>query len=193
MSNKTVDRAVKAPFVEKRHAMETAEKSKNQWRTRAVDEFKQLAVLTAFLFIVIASTNIMKAAVLHTYGVDTAVWGSAIVKAAVLAKFIALGKVLKIGERNSTSPLIWPTLYGAFAFFLFLAALTVIEETVIGLLHHRSIGVSLGDVFGMRRAETLSGMLILLLVLLPYFAFEVLAEKLGEGRLVKTFFVDRTA
>lgn len=69
----------------------------------------------------------------------------------------------------------------------------MIEETVIGLLHHRSIGVSLGDVFGMRRAETLSGMLILLLVLLPYFAFEVLAEKLGEGRLVKIFFVDRTA
>ena len=69
----------------------------------------------------------------------------------------------------------------------------MIEETVIGLLHHRSIGVLLGDVFGMRRAETLSGILILLLVLLPYFAFEVLAEKLGEGRLVKTFFVDRTA
>lgn len=84
---------------------------------RTVDEFKQLAVLTAFLFIVIASTNIMKAAVLHTYGVDTAVWGSAIVKAAVLAEFIALGEVLKIGQRNSTSPLIWPTLHRAFAFF----------------------------------------------------------------------------
>lgn len=33
MSNKTVGRAVNVPYLEGRHALETAEKSKNQWRS----------------------------------------------------------------------------------------------------------------------------------------------------------------
>jgi hypothetical protein len=37
----------------------------------------------------------------------------------------------------------------------------------------------------------LAGILILLLVLIPYFAFRVLDEALGEGRLAKMFFVER--
>src|ERR1700712_3228428 len=113
--------------------MATEAKPKPPLRERAIDEFKELAILTGYLFVVIAALNLMKAAVLHTHGIDIAYWGAAIVKAAVLAKFIALGKALKIGERNFTSPLIWPTLHKAFAFLLLLIVLTVIEEVVVGL------------------------------------------------------------
>jgi len=39
--------------------------------------------------------------------------------------------------------------------------------------------------------ETLAGIVILLLVLIPYFAIRVLSEALGEGRLARMFFVER--
>jgi hypothetical protein len=133
----------------------------------------------------------MKAAVLHTQGIESAVWGVAIVKAVVLAKFLLIGHAVKLGERGTNRPLIWPTLYRAFLFLLLLIAMTIIEEAVVGLFHGQSVAASLGDLFGPRLLETLAGYLIMLMVLIPYFAFRVLSEVLGEGRLTRMFFVAR--
>ena len=79
----------------------------------------------------------------------------------------------------------------AFAFLVLLIILTVIEEAVVGLFHHRSIADSLGDLFGRRLEETIAGYLIMLLVLIPFFAFRVLSKTLGDGRLERMFFVKR--
>ena len=102
-----------------------------------------------------------------------------------------IGRAMKIGERYIARPLIWPTLRRAFAFLVLLFVLTVIEEAVAGLFHHQSIAASLGELFGSRLAETMAGILIMLLVLIPYFAFRVLDEALGDGRLTRMFFVER--
>jgi hypothetical protein len=158
---------------------------------RAVHEFTEFAILTAYLYVTLGAVIAMKTAVLHTAGIEFAPWGIAIVKALLLAKFMLIGRALKIGERNSTSPLIWPTLYKALAFLVLLIVLTVIEEAVVGLFHGHSIATSLGDLFGRRLEETLVSFLIVLLVLIPYFAFRVLGEVLGEGRLARMFFVAR--
>ena len=158
---------------------------------RALQELKEFAVLAIYLYITLGAVIAMKSAVLHTQGIEFAPWGIAVVKAMVLAKFMLLGRTLKIGESDTTSPLIWPTLHRAFAFLVLLIILTVIEEAVVGLFHHRSIAASLGELAGVRLEETLAGYLIMLLVLIPYFAFRVLGETLGEGRLTRMFFVER--
>jgi hypothetical protein len=157
---------------------------------RAAHEFKELLILTVYLYITLGSVIAVKTAVLHTEGIEFAPWGVAIVKALVLAKFILIGDAMKIGEHH-TGPLIWPTLHKAFGFLLLLVILSIIEETVVGLFHHRSIATSLGDLVGARLEETLAGYLIMLLVLIPYFAFRVLDEALGEGTLRRMFFIER--
>jgi hypothetical protein len=158
---------------------------------RAVHEFREFAILTVYLYITLGAVIAMKTAVLHTQGIEFAPWGLAIVKALLLAKFMLIGRALKIGERDKTRPLIWPTLYKAFAFLVLLIVLTIIEEAVVGLFHGQSIAASLRDLMGRRLEETLAGYLIMLLVLVPYFAFHVLDEALGEGRLTKMFFYER--
>jgi hypothetical protein len=157
---------------------------------RATHEIKEFLILTVYLYITLGAVIVMKTAVLHTEGIEFAFWGVAIVKAVVLAKFMLVGNAMKIGQRY-TGPLIWPTLHKAFAFLLLLVILTIIEAVVVGLFHHQSIAASLGDLVGSRLEETLAGYLIMLLVLIPYFAFRVLGEALGEGRLVRMFFVER--
>ena len=112
-------------------------------------------------------------------------------KALVLAKFMLIGKAMKIGERYTDRPLIWPTLYKAFAFLVLLVVLTIIEEVVVGLFHNQSVAASLGELTGAKLYETLAGYIIMLLVLIPYCAIGVLSEALGEGRLARMFFVDR--
>jgi hypothetical protein len=69
--------------------------------------------------------------------------------------------------------------------------MTIIEEAIVGLFHHQSIAASLGELVGPRLQETIAGFLIMLLVLIPYFAFRILDEALGKGRLAGMFFVQR--
>ena len=171
--------------------MATEINAKAKPHQRAIRELEEFAILAVYLYITIGAVIIMKTAVLHTEGVDFFPWGIAIVKAMLLAKFMLVGRAMKIGERDTTSPLIWPTLHRAFAFLVLLIILTIIEEAVVGLFHHRSIAASLGELAGVRLEETLAGYLIMLLVLVPYFAFRVLGEALGEGRLARMFFIER--
>jgi hypothetical protein len=93
-----------------------------------------------------------------------------------------IGRAMGIGERYTDRPLIWPTLYKAFAFLVFLVVLTIIEEVVVGLLHHQSVAASLAELTGAKLEEFLAGILIVLLVLIPYCAIGVLSERLAKGR-----------
>jgi hypothetical protein len=51
---------------------------------RAVHEFKELAILTAYLYVTLGAVILMKTAVLHDAGISFTPWGIAIVKALVL-------------------------------------------------------------------------------------------------------------
>jgi hypothetical protein len=170
-------------------AMATEINVKTTLRQRAVLEMKEFAILTVYLYVTFGTLILMKAAVLHTHGIHYAVWNTAIVKSLLIAKFMLLGKGLKIGERYKGGPLVWPTLYKAFGFLPLLVILTVIEETVVGLFHHRSISAMLSELVGPRLEETLVEIQVLLLVLIPFFAFSVLGEALGEGSLMRMFFI----
>jgi len=154
-------------------------------------ELKELVLISLYLYITIGAVVLIKTAVLQTQGIEFSPWGIAIVKSVVLAKFILLGEAMKIAERTSTHALIWPTLQKAFAFLVLLIVMTIIEEAVVGLFHGKSIAASLGQLVGPRLEETIAGFLIMLLVLIPFFAFRILDEALGEGRLARMFFVER--
>jgi hypothetical protein len=175
----------------KETTMATETTTKPTLGQRAVHEFKELWILTAYLYVTIGAVILYKTAVLHGQGISFVPWGIAVVKALLLAKFMLIGRAMKIGERYTDRPLIWPTLYKAFALLVFLVVLTIIEEVVVGLFHHQSVAASLSELFGSRLEETMAGILILLLVLIPYCAIGVLSEALGEGRLARMFFVDR--
>jgi hypothetical protein len=146
---------------------------------RAMHEVKALVSISVYLYVTLGSVILMKVAVLHTEGIAFTPWGIAMVKAVVL------------GERTTTGPLIWPTLEKALVFLVLLMIMTPIEDAVVGLSHHQSTAVSLGELFGPRLQETIAGYLIKPLVFIPYSAFMVLAQTLGEGRLARMFFVER--
>ena len=160
-------------------------------RQRAMHELTEFAILTAYLYITLGAVLLMKASVLHDHGIGSAAWGIAIVKAAVLAKFMLIGHAMKIGERDSSRPLIWPTLHKALAFLVLLVVLTILEEVVVGLVHHQTAAASLNELFGAKRDETLAGIVILFLVLIPYFVIRALSEALGGSRLARMFFIER--
>jgi hypothetical protein len=162
-------------------------------RQRVMQELTEFAILTAYLYVTLGAVILMKVSVLRDQGIGLLPWGTAIIKAAVLAKFMLVGRAMKIGERYSTRPLIWPTLHKAAAFLILLVVLTIIEEVIVGLFHHQPVAASLGELTGAKLDETVAGIVILFLVLIPYFAIRMLSEELGEGVLARMFFVDRAS
>ncbi len=157
---------------------------------RAGHTLKQYAIIFVYLYVCFGAIVLHKASVLHDVGISYAPWGFAAVKAFILGKFMLIGHDIRLGERFTGRPLIYPTLYRSFVFLVFLFVLLAIEEAVAGALHGRTVAQSIADVAGNRLYEILSSTLIMFLALMPYFAIRQLANVLGPGRLARLFFVD---
>src|ERR1044071_528398 len=160
-------------------------------KQRAAEEFKEFLALAAYLYICLSALLLLKSAILQDAGISFTIWGIAAIKAMVLAKFMLLGRALRIGERYKHKPLIWPTLHKSFAFLLLLLVLTGIEEVVVGLIHHRPLAESLTHVVGATLLDGLATSLIMFLILIPYFAFRCLGDVLGDRYLLNLFLKDR--
>lgn len=106
---------------------------------RAIPELKIFAFIFVHLYLTLGMIVMMKAAVLHTHGIEFSPWGISAIKAAILAKFMLLGHALKLAEHSNDAPLIWPILHGAATFLVLLVVLTIFEEVIIGALHGRSV------------------------------------------------------
>ena len=170
---------------------QVAEHTSGKAVQKAISEFKELAALSLYLYICIGAVVLFKSATLQQAGIGYAVWGIAAVKALLLAKFILVGRALRLGKRFGDQPLIWPTLYHAFTFLILLLILTTFEELFVGLLHHRPAVESLSHVVGSTFLQVFSVCLIMFLILIPYSAFVSLGGVLGEHEVVRLFFVSR--
>ena len=77
--------------------MITEAAAKSPLHRRAMHELKELVFISLYLYVTLGAVILMKAAALHTEGVQFTPWGIAIVKAVVLAKFMMLGEAMRIG------------------------------------------------------------------------------------------------
>jgi hypothetical protein len=160
-------------------------------RHRLAEEFTRLFALTLYLYICLGAVLLLKTSILRDAGISYTAWGVAAIKAVVLAKFMMLGRAMGLGKRYQHLPLIWPTLHKAFLFLILLLILSTIEEIIVGAIHNRSLDQSLQHVVGPLFFEGLAISLVLFLILLPYSAFQTLADVMGENRLARMIFVSR--
>ena len=146
-------------------------------------ELKQFALIAAYLYICFGALIFYKWTILRGAGIDFAPFGLAAIKALLLAKFILMGHMARIGDRYERRRLIYVIVHKSLLFLLMLLALSVIEEVVVGLIHGLTIAASLADFAGGTLLQVLATCVLMLLILIPYLAFKELGEVLGEGRL----------
>jgi hypothetical protein len=166
-------------------------KAKTPFRERAVGEVREFAIVAAYLYICFTSLAYLKFAILQAHGIAFAPFGFAAVKALICAKFVSLGHALHMGERFKRRALIWPVLHKSMVFLLLLLVLNVCEEIVVGWMHGRSLIDSLSEIGGGTRDQQIATMIIMLLILIPFFMFRVLGEVIGERTMVRLFFEPR--
>lgn len=149
-------------------------------RQRLSHELRQYAVVATYLYIGLGGLLLYKAALLGEHRFGLVPYGTAAVKALVLAKFMMLGHAARLDTPFARHPLAVAVLGNATLFLLLLAVLTVIEEVVVGLLHGQGLGDALRAFAEGRAWEIGASLLLMWLILLPYFAVRQVAGLLGE-------------
>lgn len=158
---------------------------------RMADEVKEFLIIAGYLYVCFTALAYLKAAILQAEGIAFAPFGFAAIKALICAKFISIGHALHLGERYKNEALIWPTLHKSLAFLALVFVLTMLEEIIVGLTHHRSVAASIAEVGGGTLHQIIATSIIVLLILIPFFAFRSLGEVVGERNLVRVFFMPR--
>jgi len=158
---------------------------------RVRDELRDYAVLTVYLYICFGALLLYKMAILGEQGVSYLPFGLPIIKALIMAKFILLGRVARLGGRRESSKAIFRIGYNALLYLILLIVLSVAEEAITGMIHGRAIATTFAEL-GDKLPELLATCLIMLLILIPYLAVVELNAALGDGRLRELLFKDRT-
>ena len=166
-------------------------KTRPQIGSRMLSELKRLLQIFLYMLICVGAVLYFRLSIPSTENIGLWHFGYAVVKALLLAKFILLGHMLHIGERQRGRPLFYSSLYQTLALALLLIALIGLEEGVVALVQGQSIRESIGQVLGSSLHLVIAQGLLLFLLLLPYVAFLQLNEALGPGILKQLFFASR--
>ena len=158
---------------------------------RAAEELKEFLLIAAYLYICFTALAYLKAAILQAHGIEFAPFGFAAVKALICAKFMSMGHALHLGERYKKEALIWPTLHRSVVFVALLLVLNIIEELIVGYIHHRATADSIAEIGGGTVHQFIATLIVMLLILVPFFAFRSLAEVVGGRTLLRLFFEPR--
>jgi hypothetical protein len=150
---------------------------------RALHELREYAVISAYLYVCLGALILFKVAILNGRGVSYAPYGMAAIKALVLGKFILIGRAAALGDRYGNSRAIYVIVHKALAFMILLLVLSFIEEVVIGYVHGHTVTDSLSQFLGGSALQVLAASVIMLLILIPYFAYGELEISLGRSRL----------
>lgn len=154
-------------------------------------ELRQYALISAYLFVCFGALILYKTAILRGQGISYVPYGSAVIKALILGKFVLLGHAFRVGERYESRSFVHVIAQKSSLFLAMLLLLSAVEEVVVGIIHGRPLSASLAEVAGGSLLQILASCLIMLLILIPYLTFVELNEVLGEGRLRQILFEQR--
>jgi len=154
---------------------------KQDAKERLREELRKYLIVSGYLFVCFVVLLLYRSAVLRETGQHVAPFGTALVKALVLGKFLLIGEAAGIGTRVRSGSLLQRIGLRTLLLAALLIVLTIVEEVVVGLVHHVSPAVALAEFFGNALPEKLAGILVMVLVLLPLVAVTEMRRAVGPS------------
>jgi hypothetical protein len=152
---------------------------------RAAHEAEEFAIVAAFLAVFFCAFNLYRSLVLHEYGLIGFRLGTGLIGAAIVAKVVLIGRMLRLGERFGDQALIVPILWKVVVFGALAVAFVVVEHIVEGLVRGTPV---LGYIRSLGSREILARIVVLVAGLLPLTAMLEIDRVMGGGSLVKLVF-----
>jgi hypothetical protein len=166
---------------------------KRTWKDRIFREVVEYWINVVYLTLVFAAFTQYRRFVLAAYDITYTHYWVALIEALILAKVIMIGAVVRLGRGLEQKPLIYPTLYKAVVFSLFVMAFTIVEHTVKGLWNGKGLTGGVIELYREQFHELLAGALVIFVALIPFFGMKELGRVLGQEKIRALFFRNRTA
>ncbi len=161
-------------------------------KQKVVHEVIEYWINFAYLAFFLVAFTWYRRLVLAEYHIFYTHYWFPLVEAAVLAKVIMIGDILRLGRRLDRKPLLFPTLYRTVVFSLWIAVFNILEATLHGLLRHQGLMGGIEELAHKDWHEWLAGCVVAFVAFIPFFAFKELELVLGEDKLRPLFWRRRS-
>jgi hypothetical protein len=168
-------------------------KEKLSFKERAKREFVRYWIYVAYLATVFGVFAWYRRLILAAHEISYLKYGAAIIEALILAKVILIGDAIGLGRHlQERRPLIYPTLGKAVVFSLFVGLFSLLERTATGLIKGKGLLAGIAELRVEDEYELIARCMVVFVLFIPFFAFKELGNTLGEGKLGRLFFRDRS-
>jgi hypothetical protein len=173
--------------------MKSGDEKRTGWKPRIRHELVEYFTNFVFLSLIFGAFTLYRRLILTEYHIGYAHYGIGLIEALVLAKIVMIGNIFGLGRRLEDRPLIFPTLYKAFTFSLWVAVFGAFEHIVEGFLRGEGLTGGLHALMSQGKYELLAKALIMFFAFMPFFAFREMERVLGEGAIGTLFFRSRVS
>lgn len=141
-----------------------------------------------YLTLVFAAFTEYRRLILASHDIVYTDYGVSFIQAFILGKVIMIGAVFKLGRGLEAKPLIYPTIYKAVVFSIFVGAFKIIEHVIRVLW---SGGVLTEGFTESGALLILANSLVVFVAFIPFFAIKEIGRVQGEKKMRTLFFQKR--
>jgi hypothetical protein len=142
----------------------------------------------AYLTLMFAAFTQYRRLLLAAHDITYTNYWFAVIEAAVLAKVIMIGGVVRLGRGLEDKPLVCPTLCKTAVFTVFVGLFKIIEHVIKTLWHGQPFMAGLVEFSENGFRLVLANPLVVLVAFIPFFAVKEVDRVLGEGKRWALFF-----
>jgi hypothetical protein len=157
------------------------------WKRLLVDEMVDYYFNFVYLAFFLVAFGWYRRLILAEYHIHYLEYWVPLVEAAVLAKVIMVGDLVRFGHGLQRKPLLVPTLFRTLLFSFYVGLFSVVEHTVRGLLAGGGLAAGVADLASKGWNELLAQCLVMFCAFVPFFAFKEVEQVLGKEALRDLF------
>jgi hypothetical protein len=157
-------------------------------RQRVVRELRLFIIISAYLIVLLGSFTLYRRLTYAEFGIGYLAYGFRFIEALVIAKVILLGEAMGLGRASENRPLAVAVAVKTFLFTILVVVFNVLEHGIEERVHGESWVKAFMSITDKGADELLARTLVLVIALIPFFAFLELGRALGPGKLGALFF-----
>jgi hypothetical protein len=157
-------------------------------KQKAARELRLFIIVTVYLVFLLGSFTLYRRLTYAELGISYLTYGFKLIEALVIAKVILIGEALGLGRSYEKRPLIVSVAAKTVLFTILILVFNVLEQAVEARIHGMAWGPAFLSFRDKGIDEMLARTLVLVIALIPFFAFLELNRVLGPGKLASLFF-----
>jgi hypothetical protein len=160
---------------------------------RVYDQVIQFLPIVIYLFVVFGVLNVHEEIVAAKNHISYHFYGFALVNALILGKVMLVAEDLNFANCFRNSPLVYPIVFKSVAFTILFSVFDIVEEVVVGVgvFKGKSIVDSFPDIGGGSPRKIFFMVVIIAILLIPFFAFREIGQVIGGRELHSLIFTPR--